>query len=517
VAELTEDTIMARTKKGDTPLHRAAKLGKINEIPKHLLQTELFMARNDSFTRETPLHIAARYGHLDQVPLEFLNEETLTASTEYERKQSLTGSKPPRTETPLHTAARYGHADQIPKKFLTPEYLSIEASGYRNTVLHELAYSNSLDLVPNAYATSEMWNLRNSQGQTPREVLKDKVNRAVNVASVRNEPATEKQKEKLRFFGCTWDDGITKGQASDAIDECVRQFPEIDNAYYNRPATENQMTQIRGLLADTPDEIEESYTYGEAKELILDCEREAPSTPARDIFTPRMSKTGRLGTGARVVLTTAQCATPLGQELLKLLLDVVRDGLVAEGGVRRLNAWLEGNVDSDIPAINFLLRVLAGIFQGMLTTEKAFEIQFAIERVLPKSVRVGVTKRRQEAWLHSPLKPKATEAQLEYIRGLGGTPTPGLNIAEASLLIDKLLGNADPPTPRQIMVLRFWNRMDLEQSSKMEVERWLSQFYAEDPSRKAAWETFKMDSGDDGSQQDPSWVPIGASESYLKG
>ena len=38
-------------------------------------------------------------------------------------------------------------------------------------------------------------------------------------------PATEHQKEKLRFFGCTWDEGITARQASDALEECARQFP----------------------------------------------------------------------------------------------------------------------------------------------------------------------------------------------------------------------------------------------------------------------------------------------------
>lgn len=130
LAKLTEETISVRTKSGDTPLHRAAKNGKIYEIQKQLLTTELFMARNNSFSRETPLHLAARYGHLDKIPREFLTKETLTASTEYEKKESRTGSTPPRTETPLHTAARYGHADQIPKEFLTPEFLSIEASGY---------------------------------------------------------------------------------------------------------------------------------------------------------------------------------------------------------------------------------------------------------------------------------------------------------------------------------------------------------------------------------------------------
>ena len=40
----------------------------------------------------------------------------------------------------------------------------------------------------------------------------------------RNELATEKQKEKLRFFGCTWDDGITAGQASDALEEAAESY-----------------------------------------------------------------------------------------------------------------------------------------------------------------------------------------------------------------------------------------------------------------------------------------------------
>jgi ankyrin repeat protein len=187
LANLTEETIRAKTQTGDTPLHRAAKTGRISEIPKHLLQIELFMARNNSFARETPLHLAAKYGHLDKVPKEFLTKETLTASTEYERKESKTGSTPPRTETPLHYAVRFGHADQIPKEFLTPEFLSIEASGYRLTVLHQLAYANRLDLIPDIYANSEMWNLKDSQGRTPREVLESVIQREAYVAGVRAE------------------------------------------------------------------------------------------------------------------------------------------------------------------------------------------------------------------------------------------------------------------------------------------------------------------------------------------
>ena len=277
LSNLTEETIRARTQNGDTPLHRAAKTGRISEIPRHLLSTELFMARNNSFARETPLHVAARYGQLDKVPKEFLTKETLTASTEYERKESKTGPTPPRTETPLHYAARYGHADQIPKEFLTPEYLSIEASGYRLTVLHQLAYANKLDLVPDIYANSKMWNLRNSSGQTPREVVETSIKQAAYVAGVRAEPMTEKQKEKLRFFGYAFDENTTKGQASDALDKCARDFPEVDRAYYGRPATEEQLAQIREINEHPvcgPDEPFYDFenggplTYGKAKDLI---------------------------------------------------------------------------------------------------------------------------------------------------------------------------------------------------------------------------------------------------------
>ncbi len=84
----------------------------------------------------------------------------------------------------------------------------------------------------------------------------------------RNDPATDKQKAKLHFFGCTWDDGITKGQASDAIDECVKQFPEKETAYQNRPATEQQKSTLRGF-GKRP---RVTLTYEKAKELIKECE-----------------------------------------------------------------------------------------------------------------------------------------------------------------------------------------------------------------------------------------------------
>ena len=47
-----------------------------------------------------------------------------------------------------------------------------------------------------------MWNLKNSSGQTPRDIVETNIEQETYVARVRAEPATEKQKEKLGWFGC---------------------------------------------------------------------------------------------------------------------------------------------------------------------------------------------------------------------------------------------------------------------------------------------------------------------------
>jgi hypothetical protein len=85
----------------------------------------------------------------------------------------------------------------------------------------------------------------------------------------RNDAATEKQKEKLHFFNCTWNEGITKGQASDAIDECVKKFPNWEFMYQNRPATEEQ----KGLLRKYGKRPLRTITYARARDIIKQCER----------------------------------------------------------------------------------------------------------------------------------------------------------------------------------------------------------------------------------------------------
>lgn len=82
--------------------------------------------------------------------------------------------------------------------------------------------------------------------------------------------------------------------------------------------------------------------------------------------------------------------------------------------------------------------------------------------------------------------------------------------------IEDLKEMDNSPTPRQIMVLRFWNRMDLANRSRGEIVDWLEHFYAQDSRRKSAWQLYKLQNKDDGTQRDPSWVKIGEGENCLR-
>jgi hypothetical protein len=212
--------------------------------------------------------------------LEFLTRETLTV-------QDNNGNNP------LHTAAYCDHADQIPGKFLTLEFLGIPTrlryggeTRDGDTLLHILAGKNQLGLIPSDCFAPEMWSLKNHYGQTPRDILANAGRRE----AWRDDPATAKQKEKLHYFGCTWESEITKGEASNAITECIRRFPQMDTDYYNRPATDPQLAKLRPYLRankESPDDYAapgKPLTYGEAKELISECETEERSKLERKQF-----------------------------------------------------------------------------------------------------------------------------------------------------------------------------------------------------------------------------------------
>ena len=295
-----------------------------------------------------------------------------------------------------------------------------------------------------------------------------------------------------------------------------------------------------------------STTHGLRPPALSRIERELfdPENPP-EIACPHCGKQIHLyipkASPGRVTFTKTQCEMPVVQDLIRLLCDISGRGSDCADGVRALNAWLRKAPYCDIAAVNFLLSATNDFLTGGQTDREIYTMHLAIERVLPKNLRDGVIQRRQDAWHESPASERqlsyirdlggkatvgmtrqeaselidrltqftASEKQLDYIRSLGGTPPTGISKSEASTLIEQLQNEQDGPTLRQLMVLRFWNRMDLENSSKHEIAAWLEHFYKENPLRKIAWEWFKLEQGDSGSQSDPSWVPLGIGETYL--
>lgn len=115
-----------------------------------------------------------------------------------------------------------------------------------------------------------------------------------------------------------------------------------------------------------------------------------------------------------------------------------------------------------------------------------------------------------------PMPPEsATSRQMDYILGLGGAIPEHLTKAEASAIIDQLKDHSRA-SQRQMMVLRFWDRLDMAAEHRTTITAWMDEFYTTNPLRKSAWEYFKKDFHDDGSQRDASWVPLGAGYGYLK-
>ena len=211
----------------------------------------------------------------------------------------------------------------------------------------------------------------------------------------------------------------------------------------------------------------------------------------------------------RITLTKAQASSPLGAALIEFLLRITQDGTLTIDEVRQLQQWLTSNDLAAIAAGFYLTEVVTGILaDGQLEIAEAYELRSAIERVLPKEQRDEVS--RKLARIERP----ASESQLEYIEILGGTIAENLTLSQASQMIETLL-HMKPPTPRQVMVLRFWNRLDLLQSGKNGVSDWMDQWYSEDPDRQQAWRLYKRDTNDDGSQRNPERVPVGAGIAYL--
>ena len=214
----------------------------------------------------------------------------------------------------------------------------------------------------------------------------------------------------------------------------------------------------------------------------------------------------------RVTLTRAQLKMPEVEEFVVLLVNIASDGVLEYEELQRLTDWLNSHMHLEVPAVKFMVDLMLRICaDGKITEEEVFEIQLGIERVLPKEYRSRITEARKAAYYDQP----ASANQLDTIEQVAHSRPSGLTRRQASEMLDRLF--TDPPASnRQVMFLRFWNRMDLATKSRREISEWMDAFTQADEARWLAWDLFKQDCHDDGSQRDPSFVPIGAGEEYLQ-
>lgn len=226
--------------------------------------------------------------------------------------------------------------------------------------------------------------------------------------------------------------------------------------------------------------------------------------------------------GRRITLTKTQADSPVGRELISRILDICHDGEITEAEINELHLFLVKN-DPGITAFAYLRAITRGmVADGVVDSLEIYSLKKAFIRTVTKDIR-GVVQTHLEAIGTPPKPPKrhapawtrhaASAAQIEYIAGLGGEFVPGMTKGEASELIDSLLERR-PPTPRQKMLIRFFDRLELLDKTKSDVSEWIDQLYWNDRANEDAWERFKADTGLDWTEQDASVVPIGAFRKY---
>jgi hypothetical protein len=215
---------------------------------------------------------------------------------------------------------------------------------------------------------------------------------------------------------------------------------------------------------------------------------------------------------ARITLTKAQLKMPENEEFVVLLVNIASDGVLEYEELQKLTDWLNAHAHSEVPAVRFMIDLMVRVCaDGKITNEEIFEIQLGIERILPKEYRIKITDARKAVYYRQP----ASDNQLDAIESMSHQRPVGLTRREASEMIEQLY-TKPPASNRQLMFLRFWNRMDLATKSRRDISEWMDAFIQADHARWLAWDLFKNETGDDGSQRDPSFVPIGAAENYLK-
>jgi hypothetical protein len=224
-------------------------------------------------------------------------------------------------------------------------------------------------------------------------------------------------------------------------------------------------------------------------------------------------------------MTAAEAASSEGQELIAKILAICHDGRITIQEVEDLHAWM-GRVNATMNAIPFLRSITRDVISDdAVSPEEEYRLKRAFERVVIKEARgvvsthlegLGLPPSRSDEdspprWHSDPV----TTKQIEYISILGGTPAIGMTKGEASILIDELLSNRKP-TPRQKMLLRFFDRLDLIDLPKEDVSEWIDEFFSREPRMEAIWDIYKRETGHDPHSQDFEAVPIGAFKHYLR-
>ena len=105
--------------------------------------------------------------------------------------------------------------------------------------------------------------------------------------------------------------------------------------------------------------------------------------------------------------------------MIDLLTELSVDGNVSREEMERLRGWLETDRGVEFPALPFLYEIVDQIsVDGDVTEEELDRLALAIERVLPKDIRLAITTERKRSHetqrvnrassgACNPLKPKA--------------------------------------------------------------------------------------------------------------
>ncbi|MCC6971658.1 MAG: hypothetical protein IT434_15710 [Phycisphaerales bacterium] len=225
----------------------------------------------------------------------------------------------------------------------------------------------------------------------------------------------------------------------------------------------------------------------------------------------------------RITLTNAEAESPAGKQLIDLILSMCHDGQIEIKEVESLHIFLR-RCESKIAAISYLRAITREIVaDGNVDPSEVYRLKKAFVRVVPKEVRGVISTHLDSVGLPAVdpdedepawTRHEASAKQIDYIVALGGTVTPNMTKGEASNLIETLLERR-PPTPRQMMVIRFFDELQMASRTKEEVSEWLDSLYARDERYEHAWERFKRETSHDPFGTDPSIVPVGAFRRYV--